>query len=104
MCVAAYGIFGDKDDGSKVSPSVKRQLLKTNRALRKGDYSQAEKASHKALSLLMNSEHTEKQAYLEARAVVMDKVLLMMSCLMNNVMFLACMHGYILHTGICACL
>ena len=72
--MAAYSIFGEKDDGSKVSASVKRQLLKTNRALRLGDYGQAEKASHKALSLLMNSEHTEKQVYLEARAVVMDKV------------------------------
>ena len=72
--MAAYSIFGEKDDGSIVSASVKRQLLKANRALRLGDYGQAEKASHKALSLLMNSEHTEKQAYLEARAVVMDKV------------------------------
>ena len=63
-----------EDDGSTVSRSAKKQLLKADRALQRGSYSQAESACHSALGILMQSEHAEKKAYLEASAFTMDKV------------------------------
>jgi hypothetical protein len=82
LFAAIYGILEatkkeedeDDDDGSTVKPSVKRQLLKADRALMRNDYSKAEAACHRALALLANSKHAEKQLYLEARAVTMAKV------------------------------
>ena len=54
--------------------SVKQHLLKAQRALRDGDYEGAEKAYHDALRRLGTSEYANSQAYIEARAVVLDKV------------------------------
>ncbi len=77
--MSIYGFWGGKeeeedDDGNKVSPSIKRQLLKADRALMNSNYHQAEKVCHKAMALVMDSKHAEKRAYLEARAFIMDKV------------------------------
>ena len=72
------GVFGslwkghDKED--KVPASVKQHLLKAQRALRDGDYEAAEEAYHDALRRLATSEYADAQAYIEARAVVLDKV------------------------------
>ena len=76
---AATGFFGllkseDEGDDEKVPPSVKRQLLKAQRALRNEDYGGAERAYHDALKLLATSEHASTQPYIEARAVTLDKV------------------------------
>ena len=81
FCAAIYGIFGvtkeeeDDGDGSSVSPSIKRQLLKANRALKRRNYVRAEKACHQAMALLANSKHAQRQPYIEASAIVMDKVI-----------------------------
>ena len=77
--MAATGFFGllkseDEGDDEKVPPSVKRQLLKAQRALRNEDYGGAERAYHNALKLLATSEHASTQPYIEARAVTLDKV------------------------------
>ena len=53
---------------------VKRKLLTAQRALREGDYEAAGGAYHDALKRLATSEHSSAQAYIEARAVVLDKV------------------------------
>jgi hypothetical protein len=72
------GVFGllwkgrDKED--KVPASVKQHLLKAQRALRDGDYEAAEEAYHDALRRLATSEYADAQAYIEARAVVLDKL------------------------------
>ena len=55
--------------------AVKSQLKKARRALRDGDYNAADRAYHRALKRLAGSEHANAQAYIEARAVVLDKVL-----------------------------
>lgn len=70
------GLFKREDESGdeKVPPSVKRQLLKAQRALRSEDYGGAERAYHSALKLLATSEYTSTQPYLEARAVTLDKV------------------------------
>ena len=62
------------NDGTKIKRSIMRQLVKAERAHQKSRYVLAEKACHKALAGLVNSEHAEKRVYLEARAVTMDKV------------------------------
>lgn len=64
----------EEEDGTKVTHSVKQQLLTAERALQRGQYKKAEKACHTALAKLMTSDHSEKKAYLEARAITMDKV------------------------------
>ena len=73
---AVHHLSGEEEDedGSQVSRSAKRQLLKANRALQSGDYAKAEKACHSALAILVKSEHAENRVYLEARAFTMDKV------------------------------
>ena len=63
-----------EDDDVRVFKSVKRQLLKAERMVQKGNYVEAEKACHKALGLVMGTEQAEKKSYLETRAVTMDKV------------------------------
>ena len=63
-----------KDNANEVGKTVKRELLRAERAAQRGRYDKAEKSCHRALGLLMNSEHAEQRAYLEARAVTMDKV------------------------------
>ena len=68
------GFQDDEDDKGKVPPSVKRELLKAQRALRNDDYSTAEECYHQALFSLNSSELSETQAYIEARAVTLDKV------------------------------
>ncbi len=64
----------EEDEEEKVPPSVKRQLLLAQRALRERDFPGAEAAYHRALQLLGGSEHAESRAYIEARAVTLDKV------------------------------
>ena len=82
--IGILGLFGfgskeEEEAGKKVPPSIKRQLLKAQRALRNGtDYNEAERAYHKALELLAVSIHSSSQAYQEARAVTLDKVVQMM--------------------------
>ena len=53
---------------------MKSHLKKAQRALRNGDYDAADRAYHRALKRLVGSEHANAQAYIEARAVVLDKV------------------------------
>jgi len=65
-----------RDEEDRVPPAVKRQLTKAQRALREGDYDSAGRAYHNALRKLATSEHANAQAYIEARAVVLDKVYL----------------------------
>ena len=68
------GLFKHEEDGKQVPPSVKRKLLKAQRALRNEDYRGAERAYHDALELLAHSKYASAQPYLEARAVTLDKM------------------------------
>lgn len=72
-------LWGGHDEKDKVPASVKQQLLKAQRALREGKYEVAGKAYHNALRRLGTSEHASAQAYVEARAVVLDKVTILES-------------------------
>ena len=72
------GIHDDEDEEGKVPLPVKRELLKAKRAQASSDYSTAEGCYHKALQLLATSEHAQTQAYVEARAVTMDLVILLL--------------------------
>lgn len=73
-------IFGGRDEDQKVPPYVKRQLIKAQRALRDGDYVAASKAYHRALERLAGSEYAQTQGFIEARAVVLDKVFTYITC------------------------
>lgn len=68
------GFLWGKDEEDKVPRSIKRQLGKAQRAHRKGNYTTANVAYHKVLKSLATSEHSNTQAYIEARAMVLDKV------------------------------
>ena len=65
---------GRREKEDEVPQYIKQQLLKAQRALRSGDYQAASKAYHEALRRLATSQFAEFQVYLEARAVVLDKV------------------------------
>ena len=67
-------LWGDRDKEDTVPPYIKRQLLKAQRALRDDNYPAASKAYHSALERLASSQFAESQVYIEARAVVLDKV------------------------------
>lgn len=70
------GLFwGGRDEEDQVPASIKQLLLKAQRALRDEKYDVAGEAYHKALTRLGTSEHASAQAYIEARAVVLDKVI-----------------------------
>ncbi len=64
----------EEEGEGEVPPSVKRYLLLAQRALREGDYSNAETACHRALELLATSEYAGLRVFIEARAVTLDKV------------------------------
>ena len=69
------GLFWGGQDKEDVVPSyIKHQLLRAQRALRDGDYTQAEDCYHRALHRLATSTYAQSQPYIEARAVVLDKV------------------------------
>ena len=68
------GLFKHEEDGEQVPPSIKRKLLKAQRALRNEDYRGAERVYHDALELLAHSKYASAQPYLEARAVTLDKM------------------------------
>ena len=67
-------LWGGRDKEGEVPLYIKQQLLKAQRALRTGEYELASEAYHKALHRLASSEFAEAQPYIEARAVVLDKV------------------------------
>ena len=67
-------LWGGRDKEEEVPLYIKQQLLKAQRALRTGEYELASEAYHKALHRLASSEFAEAQPYIEARAVVLDKV------------------------------
>ena len=67
-------LWGDGDKQDAVPQYIKRQLLKAERAMREGDYVAAGGAYHRALGRLGQSQFADSQVYLEARAVVLDKV------------------------------
>ena len=69
-----FGLLWSKDEEEKVPVYIKYQLLKAQRAIRKDDFDSAEKAYHRALRRLATSQYASSQAYLEARAVTLDKV------------------------------
>ena len=69
MSLALSGLV--ETEKTKCRPLSK---LKAQRALRDGDYEGAEKAYHDALRRLGTSEYANSQTYIEARAVVLDKV------------------------------
>ena len=83
------------DEDTKVIRSVKKNLYKAEKALKKGSYSQAERACHAAMGILGSSKNAEKQVYLEAAAIVMDKVNL--TCTMNAWPCTQMMHNYSMH-------
>ena len=67
-------LWSGRDKEDEVPAYIKHQLLKAQRALREGDHETAGEAYHRALKRLASSEYATSQAYIEARAVVLDKV------------------------------
>jgi tetratricopeptide (TPR) repeat protein len=67
-------VLWDRDKEDTVPPYIKSQLLKAQRSLRDGDYTAASEAYHRALKRLATSQFAETQPYIEARAVVLDKL------------------------------
>lgn len=78
-CIFLIGVlgllWGGKDKEDIVPPYIKHQLLKAQRTLRDGDYKRAEDYYHRALRRLATSPYAQSQPYIEARAVVLDKVI-----------------------------
>ncbi len=89
LSVSLYNLLGGRkkeDEDTRVIRSVKKNLFKAEKCLKKGNYSRAEEACHAAMAILGSSKNSEKQVYLEAMAIVMDKVCMLCKKVLQPIM------------------